>query len=97
MPATYADKPTSEWDYSHALAEGDVLVHTDDQTGEQAVWEIAAVNDDGSVRAEMVDQSPGDVAGNPTEHWSEDEITRSLADDVLGLRDDGRSHELATF
>jgi len=90
MPATYADKPTSEWDYSHALAEGDEVVT---QWGE--VWEITTVEDDGNVRVRRLDD--GRSGPDDRDTWDEDAVNCSLANGTMELKDDGQSHELATF
>jgi len=82
MPATYANKPTSEWDHSHALQEGDELVDDDGDVGT-----VVSVHDDGSVTVAW--------GGGEMKH-GEGSITRSLADGVVKT-EDGQSHELATY
>lgn len=77
--------PTSEWDHSHALSEGDVLHDTQYDDGE---FEVVTVHDDGSVTLREDD--------GETETYPEDEITGALAHGNFET-DDGLSHELATF
>jgi hypothetical protein len=90
MPANYADKPTSEWEYSHAIAEGDVLVH---HHGEE--WQVTTVEDDGNVRVRRIDE--GRAGPNDRDAWGEEAVRQMLANGDANVKNDGRSHELATF
>lgn len=95
MPAHYADEPESNWDHSHALAEGDVLF---DDEGARLV--VEEVYDDGSVTWVVEDEydgEPTEVKLNDTrETFDEGEIRRALVDGIVET-EDGRSAELATY
>lgn len=80
-------RPTSEWEYSHAINTGDILIDT--QYGD-GPFEVVEIHDDGSVTLR-------DQEHNDTETFDEAEITGSLADGNLERESDGLSHELATF
>lgn len=81
------ERPTSDWEHSHAIEGGDVLIDT--QYGD-GPFEVVEVHDDGSVT--LLDREHGD-----TETFSEEEITGALADGNFERERDGLSHELATF
>lgn len=83
MMADYK-KPTSEWDHSHALSEGDVLIDTwDDSEGT-----VEVVAEDGSVLVNW--------DGKETERYTENSVRVSLRDGLFKTPD-GLSHELATY
>jgi hypothetical protein len=88
---TNHELPTSEWEHSHAIEAGDVLVH--DETGEE--WKITSVEDDGNVNVRRVDD--GRDGSNDRDTWSENSLRTALAHDEMHRKDDGLSHELATF
>lgn len=81
------NKPNSEWEHSHAIEAGDVLVDT--QYGD-GPFTVETVHDDGSVT--LRNHEYGD-----TEEFSEGEINGALADGIFERKSDGLSHELATF
>lgn len=84
-------RPTSDWEHSHAVNEGDVF----DVDYFGVAMEVVDVHDDGSVIANLC---PDDVDGDGKieQEYSEEEITNALADG-LWERTDGKSHELATY
>ena len=83
MPADYANEPESNWTFSHALADGDILVDS-----EGVKFEVVEVSDDGGITA---------LESDGTEWtWTEAEITGALAHGNFQTPD-GKSHELATF
>lgn len=91
MPANYADEPESNWDYSHALAEGDELTDVQNETP----ITVDEVRDDGSVSCRAwLDQRHGQEYTR--EEWSEEEITTALADGLFETVD-GQSDGLATW
>ena len=83
--------PTSEWDHSHALEEGDELIDT--TTGaEITVFEI---HDNGGITGQVwIDQRGGQEYTK--REWSQEAIALALAYGIFE-RLDGLSHELATF
>jgi hypothetical protein len=81
------DRPMSDWEHSHALDEGDILLDTQYDDGP---FTVERIDDDGSVT--LYDHEHDD-----TETYPEDEITGALADANLERQRDGLSHELATF
>ena len=88
---TNHELPTSEWEHSHAVEEGDTLVH--EEYGEE--WEITTVEDSGNVRVRRVDD--GREGPNDRDTWSEEAVRQSLATGDMHRKSDGLSHELATF
>jgi uncharacterized protein YodC (DUF2158 family) len=91
MPATYADRPESDWTHSHALAAGDELVDTNEGTP----ITVDEVREDGSVKCRVwIGERHGQ--GYHTEIWSEREANGALADGIFETLD-GKSHELATY
>lgn len=85
------ERPTSDWEHSHVLSAGDEL--TDTNTGTPIT--VDEVRDDGSIKCRVwLDERHGQ--DYETEVWSEREATGALADGIF-KRDDGLSHELATF
>jgi len=85
---TNHELPASEWENSHALEVGDELTTNDGET-----WEVMRVRDDGTVGARRIDQGPIE---RERKMWTEAEVTTALADGIFE-REDGLSHELATF
>ncbi len=83
---TNHELPTSEWEHSHALEEGDELL---DHTGKE--WRVTEVTGTGDVEVRRLDDTHGEV-----ENWSEEGTTEALATGSIE-RKDGLSHELATF
>lgn len=85
------NKPTSDWEHSHALTEGDELV----DTGEDTPLTVEAVHDDGKVTVHVWgdERHGGDYV---TETWDEEEVRVGLRDGIIETTD-GKSHELATF
>jgi len=79
------DAPTSNWDFSHCVQEGDRFKVDDSEH-----WDIVSVRDDGSVRAVCVEF-------DDAETWSQQGVTNSLANGDMVRVSDGKSHELATF
>jgi len=83
-------QPTSEWEHSHALTEGDEL-----ETKYGEVWEVTTIQDDGAARVRRIDS---DRSGpNDRDTWSENAVRTSLANNEMHRQSDGKSHELATF
>lgn len=90
MPAKH-ERPTSDWEHSHALEAGDELTDTNTDTP----ITVDEVRDDGSIKCRVwIDQRHGQEYH--TEIWSEREANGALADGLFE-RKDGLSHELATF
>lgn len=90
MTRTY-QKPTSEWEHSHALEQGDELVDTNEDTP----ITVKSVNGDGSVEVRIwIDERHGQEY--TTETYPEGDVTTALADGIFETVD-GLSHELATF
>jgi hypothetical protein len=85
------ERPTSEWEHSHAISEGDVLVH--EEYGEE--WEVTTVEKSGNVRVRRVDD--GRRGPNDRDAWSEKAVRSGLAHGEMYRKRDGLSHELATF
>lgn len=84
-------QPTSEWEHSHALNVGDKL--TDTNTGTNIT--VKRVRDDGGVVVKLwYDEHGGE--DYTTDEWTEEQTRIGLRDGLLE-RDDGKSHELATF
>lgn len=91
MPATYADKPTSEWEYSHALKEGDELIDANQGTA----ITVDEVTNNGSIECRVwIDERHGQEYTKET--WTEKEATGALADGVFETTS-GLSNELATY
>jgi len=84
---TMESQPISEWEHSHALQEGDLLVDT--QYGD-GPFTVETVHDNGDVT--LYNHEWDD-----TDHHPEAEITGALADGNLERNADGKSHELASF
>ena len=84
------DEPTSNWDHSHAVQEGDEL-----ETEHGEVWQVTTVQDDGAIRVRRIDDGRRDA--NERDAWGEDAVRTSLAHDEMKRVRDGKSHELATF
>lgn len=85
------ERPTSEWEFSHAVSEGDVLVH--EEYGEQ--WQVTSVLEDGAINVRRID---ADRRGpNDRDTWSEENVRGALAHGEMFRKADGLSHELATF
>jgi len=78
--------PTSEWEHSHALKEGMELI--DQDNGDRLV--VGNVYNDGEVLV-------CDLTNGGPEYWTEEEITNGLAAEHYATKEDGLSHELATF
>jgi hypothetical protein len=90
MPANH-ERPTSDWEHSHALEAGDELTDTNTNTA----ITVDEVRDGGSIKCRVwLDERHGQEYD--TEVWTEQEANGALADGVFE-RDDGLSHELATF
>jgi len=88
MPADYANQPTSKWEYSHAVAEGDEI-----ETEHGELWRVTTVQDDGGIRVRRLDNNRRDA--NERDTWSEEAVRTSLTNAEMEI--DGKSHELATF
>lgn len=84
------DAPTSDWDHSHAVQEGDKY-----ETEHGEVWQVTTVQDDGAIRVRRVDDARRDA--NERDTWSEEAVTESLANGDMARVSDGKSHELAAF
>jgi hypothetical protein len=88
---TMESQPTSEWEHSHALSEGDELT----DTGEDTPLTVIAVHDDGGVSLRVWrDQRHGQEYYDIRE--DEDSIRTALTDGIFETTD-GKSHELASF
>ena len=90
-------RPTSDWEYSHALEAGDILIDTNENTRIL----VEEVHDDGSVTWVAVDDSSGAMGerikfNDTRETFDEAEITTALADEIVETTT-GLSHELATY
>jgi hypothetical protein len=90
-------RPTSDWEHSHALETGDILI----DTAEDTRLLVEAVGDDGGVTWVAVDDSSGAMGerikfNDTRETFSEEEITTALADGIVESTT-GLSHELATY
>ena len=84
------DKPTSNWDHSHALNDGDELTDVENETP----ITVDEVRDDGSISCRVwMDQRHGQEYMR--KEWTEEEVRVALRDGLFE-RDDGKSHELAT-
>lgn len=91
MPATDANEPESNWEHSHALAEGDELVDVENDTP----ITVDDVRDDGSVSCRVwIDQRHGQEYTR--EVWTENEVRVALRDGLFETTD-GQSSELATY
>lgn len=85
------NQPTSDWEHSHALAEGGELV----DTGEDTPLTVETVHDDGSVTVQVwADERHGE--DYVTETWDEEQVRVGLRDGIIETTD-GQSHELAAF
>jgi hypothetical protein len=80
-------RPTSDWEHSHAVEADDVLVDTQ---GER--FRVDSVNDDGSVDVTLLDDEH-DV----TDSWTEEATRTALTNGDIHRERDGLTHELATF
>lgn len=81
------ERPTSEWEHSHALEPGMEL------TDQYAISiDVEAVNEDGSVDVFVREENGNEYH----EQWTEEEARVALTDGVVETVD-GLSHELATF
>jgi len=87
---TAQPQPTTEWQHSHALTEGDEL---NTEHGER--WRVTTVEDDGTVRVRRLDD--GRRGPNDRDAWSEEAVRHSLSNGELERVSDGKSHELATY
>lgn len=86
------DQPTSEWEHSHALTEGDKIEDTDENTP----ITVTEVRDDGSIKVKQwfgSDHGEGDYV---TAEYTEGQTRVALADGIFE-RTDGKSHELTSF
>ena len=88
---TNHELPTSEWEHSHAVNEGDKY-HVD-YFGVAMV--IKTVHDNGDVTADLVPD--GEENTKITQEYTESEVTEALSDGLWERKSDGLSHELATF
>jgi hypothetical protein len=86
--------PTSEWEHSHAVEEGDVLV-LDRHDRAEMKWRVTTVEDNGNVRLRRIDDGRRDADERDT--WDESSLANSLAFGDIKRERDGLSHELATF
>lgn len=92
------EKPTSEWEHSHAVQEGDTLVFYDGEEFEER-WEIAAVDDE-LVRARRlpVDHRDDNWQGSDEmASWPHDGLAEQLDQGEAKRESDDLSHELAAF
>lgn len=89
---TNHELPTSEWEHSHAVEEGDV--YNVDEFGVD--MEVVEVHNDGSVTANLCPEGV-DEDERIEQEYSEEEVTTALADGLWERESDGLSHELATF
>ena len=91
MPANH-ERPTSDWEHSHQVSEGDNYRVEDFGV----TMTVQTVKENGDVVADMVPDGNDD---NPIkgQEYSEEEIRRALADSLWVRESDGLSHELATF
>lgn len=86
------DAPASDWEFSHALQNGDELVDTNEDTP----ITVNSVNNDGSITCRVwIDQRHGQKYTRDT--WTEKEVNCALADGIFKRVSDGKSHELSTF
>jgi len=85
------ERPPSEWEHSHAVKEGDVLV----QGRDWGEWEVTTVEDNGNVRVRRVDEDRRDADERDT--WTEEAVRHALASGNMTRKSDDLSHALATF
>lgn len=85
------NKPTSEWEHSHALEADDELVDTNEDTP----LTVEEVHDDGSITVKVwIDQRHGQEW--TTETYDEEQTRVGLRDGILETTD-GLSDELTNF
>lgn len=87
------NRPTSEWEHSHAAEEGDKFVFFEGEPHEEH-WQITSM-DDKMVHVRRLDD--GRVSADERDAWPHESLNEQLAQGEAKRERDGLSHELASF